>query len=136
MIAVLMLAMLTATSLLIAASLRLERLSSTLLAAYIALVAETTTLTLVLSPFREVRRTPLALSEVAVLALALVVWWGRGKPGLGLAFAARTFAALIRNPVVFAFLAVVALALAYELVLVLPVPANNWDSLTYHLPIG
>ena len=132
-IAVFMLTTLAATSLLVAASFRLEHFTATLLAAYIALVAETSAVTLALSPFREVRRGPLALSEVALLILALIVWWRRGKPGLGIALGARAIAAAARDPVVVVFLAVVALALAYELVLVLTVPSNNWDSLTYHL---
>jgi hypothetical protein len=129
----LMLGMLLATALLIATSLRLERLVPTLLAAYIALLAETSLLTLVLSPFREVKRGPLALSQGVVLTIALVVWWRRGKPRLGPARGARAAANVARDPPVVALLAVVAVALAYELVLVLTVPANNWDSLTYHL---
>ncbi len=134
MLPALMLAMLPTTSLLIATSLRLERLAPTLLTAYVALVAETSALTLALSPFREVKRGPLALSEVAVLSLALLVWWRRGRPGLGLAAGTRAIAAVARDPVVALFPVIVAIALGYELVLVLTAPANNWDSLTYHLP--
>src|SRR5205085_1273057 len=37
------------------------------------------------------------------------------------------------DPLTAAFVAVVAAGLAYELVLALTVPPNNWDSLTYHL---
>ena len=133
MLAALMLAGLGATSLLFAASLRLGGLGATLLAAYVALIAETSALTLSLSPFREVKRGPLVLGEAALLSIALVVWWRRGKPRLGLARGARAVASVARDPVVAVFLVVVAVALAYELVLVLTVPANNWDSLTYHL---
>src|SRR5205823_10210692 len=39
----------------------------------------------------------------------------------------------VRDPLVVGFLAVVGVALAYELLLVLAAPPNNWDSLTYHL---
>jgi hypothetical protein len=128
-----MLAMLPATSILLASSLRLERVAPTLLAAYVALVAETSALTLTLSPFREVKRGPLALGEAALLAVAFGVWWRRGRPRLVPAGGARAIALAVRDPVIAAFLVVVAAALAYELVLVLTVPANNWDSLTYHL---
>ncbi len=63
MLAALMLAVLAATSLLLAASLRLGGLGPTLIAAYVCLVAETVALTLVLSPFRAVTRGWLAAGE-------------------------------------------------------------------------
>ena len=37
------------------------------------------------------------------------------------------------DPVTVLFLVAVAVVLAYELVLALTMPPNNWDSLTYHL---
>lgn len=134
LIALALLTMLAAAAMFSAAALRLGKLVSTLIAAYVLLVGEVTALTLVLSPFHAVTRTGLATAAEVLLACALVIWWLRGKPGIGLRQGLRTVRHIVRDPVVAAFLALVGAALAYELLLVWTVPANNWDSLTYHLP--
>ena len=133
MIASILIAGAIATALLAAVSLRLGSVVMMLLAAYVALVTETTVLTTVLSPFQAVTRGGLAAGEAVLLAAALTVWWLRGRPGLGLASARPALAELARDPVVVSLAVVAGIALAYELVLVLTVPPNNWDSLTYHL---
>ena len=121
------------TALLAATALRLQSLVSTLLVAYLALVANLGLVTLVLSPFREVTRGGLAVAESLLLMAAVAGWWLRGRPRLPLAPARPAISQILCSPLTALFLVVVVGVLAYELVLALTVPANNWDSLTYHL---
>jgi hypothetical protein len=122
-----------ATALLLAAAARLPGLAATLLAAYLAFVANLGLVTLVLSPARQVTRGGLAVAEGVLLAAALAVWWLRGQPGLQQLAGARGAAReILTDPLTAAFLVVVLVLLAYEGVLA-SVPPNNMDSLTYHL---
>jgi Glycosyltransferase family 87 len=121
------------TSLLVASSLRLPSLVSTLLAAYLAFVANLGLVTLALSPFREVTRGGLAVAEAVLLAAAIFTCVRRGRPGLPLAAARGAIGTIVSDPLTLLYLVVVVAALVYELVLGLTVPPNNWDSLTYHL---
>jgi hypothetical protein len=116
-----------------AASLRLPQLLTTLLAGYIVLVVELGAVTWVLSPFDAVTLTGLTAAEGVLLIGALGVWWARGRPGVHLAAARAELQSITRDRVTVLFLAVLAVALLYELVLAVTVPPNNWDSLTYHL---
>jgi len=127
-VAALLIGGVAAASLLIAAGLRLDSLAATLLAAYVALLAEVALLTSALSPLRAVTRAGLGAGEAVVLALAAGGWWLRGRPRLP---AARI--GPFRDPLVLAFGALAAVVLGYELAVVLTAPPNNWDSLTYHL---
>jgi len=120
-------------ALLAAASLRSSSLVTTILAAYLAFVADLGLVTWTLSPLRAVTRGGLAAAEAVLLAAAFAAWWLRGRPGLPLAAAAPSTRRLVSDPVSAICLGAVALLLAYELVLALTAPANNWDSLTYHL---
>jgi len=133
MIAVLLLLMVAATALAGAAALRLDGLATTLLAAYVLAVAEVTALVLLLSPWRAVTRAGLFAGEIVVLGIVGAAWWLRGRPTIRLGGLRATLGALLRDPAVVLLAGVVAVALAYELVLVLATPPNNWDSLTYHL---
>lgn len=126
------LAVLALTGLAWAACLRLS-LSSTLLAAYVAVVAETTLLTAALSPLRWVTRTGLFVGETLVLIGALAVWLRRGRPLPAFGVVRKLRYAFEGSPVTAILFATVVAALAYELTLGLTVPPNNWDSLTYHL---
>jgi hypothetical protein len=114
-------------SLLAAASLRLRSPLTTLLAAYVAWVANLAAATLVLSPFREMTRGGLAVVEVVLLLVVAAVWWLRGRPRPELYLPRLDRLSLV-------FLVAILALLAYELVLALTVPANNWDAVTYHLP--
>jgi hypothetical protein len=122
-----------ATALFLAVALRLSSLVATLLVAYLAWVGNLGLVTLALSPVRDVTRTGLALSEIALLVLALAVWWLRGRPRPPLDGARRAVREVVSNPLTAVFLGVVVLLLSYELLLCLTVPPNNMDSLTYHL---
>ncbi len=122
-----------ATALLAAASIPARGVVLTLLSAYVLLVAEVTALTLALSPLHAVTRTGLGVGEALVLSVVAGLWWLRGRPVPGVGSARPTLRVVAVNPVFVVFATVVAVALAYELALVLTVPANNWDSLTYHL---
>jgi len=127
-VAALLIGGLAVTSLLAAASLRLESLSASLLAAYVVLLAEAAALTAGLSPLRAVTRSGLAGAEGGLLPIAVAIWWLRGRPRLS-AVRLRPF----RDPLVLGFAALAVVVLGYELALVLTAPPNNWDSLTYHL---
>jgi len=122
-----------ATALLVAAAARRASLAASLLVAYLAYVANLGLVTLVLSPFREVTRGGLVLAELVALALALGLWWLRGRPGLPLASGRAVVGELVSDPLTALFLVGVLVLLAYELLLGLSVPPNNMDSLTYHL---
>ena len=121
------------TSLLVAAAMRFQSVVSTLLVAYLALVGNLGLVTLVLSPFREVTRGGLAVAEAVLLAAALAVWLGRGRPGLPLRSGRDAISAIVSSRLTLLYLLAVVAALAYELMLGLTVPPDNWDSLTYHL---
>jgi len=121
------------SAVLAAASLRLTSLVSTLLAAYLGFVAELGLVTWALSPLHAVTPAGLAVAEGVLLALALGAWLKRGRPPLPVRAAAPAIREIVADPVSAVFLATVGALLAYELVLVLTTPADNWDSLTYHL---
>ena len=116
-----------AVALLAAASLRSSSVVTTLLAAYLAFVADLGLVTWALSAVRGVTRGGLAVAEGLLLAAALAVWWRRGRPR------PPRLRRVALDPVSALCLAVLAVLLAYELALALTVPANNWDTLTYHL---
>lgn len=120
------------TALVAAATLRLRSPLSFLLAAYLLASAEIVALTLVLSPLRLVGASAYAIGEAALLAAVLALWQRQGRPrpslpSIDLRAAAR------RHPVLAGLAAAVAIALCYELFIVLATPPNNGDSLTYHL---
>jgi glycosyl transferase family 87 len=133
MIGLLVIGLAIATALLAAASMRLASLVSSLLAAYLGFSANLVVVVVALSPFREVTLGGLAVAEAILFAGVLAGWWLRGRPGLPLGAFGPAIRAVAGEPVAAIFLAVAILVLGYELVLVLTVPPNNWDALTYHL---
>jgi hypothetical protein len=122
-----------ATALIAAVALRRPSLVATLLAAYLVLVADVVLVVLALSPFRAVTAGGLAATQAVLFAAALGGWWLRGRPRPPLGAARDAWRALAADRVALLFLVVVAIVLAYELVLALTVPPNNFDSLNYHL---
>ncbi len=133
MLIVLGLAVLAITALLVAASLRSDRLSVFVLAMHVIAFAELSAIVLALSPLRWVTRTGLLTSEAVVLVVAVAVWVRRDRPAVPLGGVVSFVRAALRDPVVVAFVLVVGALLVYEAVLVLTMPPNNWDSLNYHL---
>lgn len=127
------LALAIVAAVLVAAALRLPSLVAMLLAAYVVLVAEMGVVTWSLSPLRAVTPTGMAIEQAGILAVAVVAWWIRGRPGLGLTRAGPALRAIAGDPLVLAFVGVAATALAYELLVAVTFPPTNWDSLTYHL---
>jgi hypothetical protein len=71
-----------------------------------------------------------AVGAAAFLMSAAVVWHVRGRPR----WPHATLRPLVDSRIVQALGAVIAASVAYELLLVLLTPPNNWDSMTYHLP--
>ena len=116
-----------------AASLRLGGIAATLVTAYLVLVAQIAAVTWVLSPFDAVTIGWLTLAELALAVAAVAAWMLRGRPLPPGAGAKADLRLLLADPLTLLFAAVVTAGLAYELVLALTVPPNNWDSLTYHL---
>jgi hypothetical protein len=123
-----------ATAVLVAASARLSSLVSTLLVAYLALVAATAGVVVALSPYRLVTSNGLLVAEIALLGAAVAVWVVRGRPAVPLGPARVAFGRLARRPEMLAFVAAILALLGYELLLGVAMPPLNWDSLTYHLP--
>jgi hypothetical protein len=114
-----------ATAVLVALSLRVGP-TATMVVAYVAWVANLALATQILSPLRQVDRGGLAVVEGVLLAGVALWWWRAGRPR-----------PVVRVPAVDAVtalaLAAAAVLLAYELVLGLTVPPDNWDAVSYHL---
>ena len=133
MIGILLIAAVIAFALLIAAALRLSGLVSTLLAAYLALLANVGFVTFALSPVREVTVAGLVLAEAVLLAGAFAFWWLRGRPRPPLGSAKAAARRIFTDPVVAVFAVAVLVLLVYEFVLGVSVPPTNGDALAYHL---
>jgi hypothetical protein len=114
------------------AALLCRALVPALLALYVLAVAEIVVLTEALSLVHGVYAWAYVGAEAAVAAAALAVWNARGRP-LPLLPRLDLAGALRRHPVLAALALVVALALAYQAFLVVTVPPNTWDAMTYHL---
>jgi hypothetical protein len=125
---------LVSSSLVLAASLRLTTLSSTLLAAYLAFVSTTVGIVLLLSAFQAVGRAGIGFAVGIHTVASFVVWWLRGSPRIPLGRARTVAKMLALEPVAAVFAILVAAVLVYELIAVCSAPPSNWDSLTYHLP--
>ena len=126
-------ATLAATALAAACSLRLRRLPSFLLAAYLLAAAELVLLAEVLSILDAVGAAGYAVGEAALLAASMSVWRARAfprppLPQLDLLAAAR------RHRILTALAIVVGGAVVYQLFIAVATPPNNWDSMSYHLP--
>ncbi|HWE80786.1 MAG TPA: hypothetical protein VG265_03990 [Gaiellaceae bacterium] len=129
---VLLPALAVAVAAVVAASLRLRGVVSALLAGYLVLVANIALVTWALSPFHVVTRAGLLVAELVLLAVAVGVWWRRGRPLFPLP-SITGLRGLAGDPVTAAFVLVLVAVLVYELVVALTAAPNNWDSLTYHL---
>ena len=116
-----------------ACSLRLDGVIATVVAGYLALVTQIAAVTWLLSPFDAVTVSWLTLLEAVLASAATAAWVLRGRPLPAVAGARAELRVVRSDPLTLLFAAVVAVGLAYELVLALTVPPNNWDSLTYHL---
>jgi hypothetical protein len=116
-----------------ACSLRLGGLAATIVAGWLVLVAQIAAVTWALSPFNAVTLSWLTAVEAVLVVAAVLAWVLRGRPLPPLATARADVRSVAADPLTLAFLALVLAGLAYELVLALTVPPNNWDSLTYHL---
>jgi hypothetical protein len=127
------LTMLTAAAIFVAASLRLPTAVDAALASYLTFGALAIAIALVLSPFHGLTVLGLLLGAFCALALSVAAWASRGRPGLPLGGVVGTARDVLRDPPVLILASAVALALAYAAALSLATPANNFDSLRYHL---
>ena len=124
------LALVAATGLTVAASLRVSFVG-TLLAAYLIASAEIVGVAEVLSPPHAIRRGPY-FAAILVLAAVSACWWNRaGRPRPPRP--TIQVRAVVRHPVVAALLVAVVVGIAFEAFLVLHTVPNNYDSMTYHL---
>src|SRR5271154_3367360 len=103
-----------ATAVFVALALGLPSLLGTVLASYVALIADLAVVTWALSPFHAVTQWGLFASQLVLLALAVGLWWYRGRPAPS--FAGARAAARELDAVTIVFLVVAAAALAYQLV--------------------
>jgi hypothetical protein len=124
---------LTAAALLVAASLRLPTAIDAALAAYLVFGALAIAIALAVSPFHALTVGGLLLGAVCALGVAITAWATRGRPALPFGGVARAGRDVLRDPPVLILACGVALALAYSAALALATPANNYDSLWYHL---
>lgn len=131
--ALLLIGLPVASSCLAAAAARRQSLVSTLLLAYLCLVANLAVTTLALSPLADVTRGWLALTQTGWLAASVAVWSARGRPRPPLAAATTACREVLGDPLSALFVAGGVAVLAYELALGLTVPPNELDELTYHL---
>jgi hypothetical protein len=112
-----------------AACLRRAGWAELVLGAYVVAWAELVGLVFLLSPSRLVRPGPLLAAEAIVALVVVAAWVAHGRP-----LPARP-SRLRRPDLPVAILAVaVGLAVAYAAFLVVAVPPNTYDSMTYHLP--
>jgi hypothetical protein len=116
-----------------ACSLRLDGIVATVVAGYLAIVTQIAAVAWFLSPFDAMTLPWLTVLEAVLAAAAVVAWVLRGRPLPTAAGARAELRSLRSDPLTVLFAALVAAGLAYELVLALTMPPNNWDSLTYHL---
>ena len=121
-------------ALLVACALELRGLVATALAAYVVLTAELAALTLTLSPFRAATQLGLTVAALGVFLGALVLWLHRGRPRPAAGRLPDVRRLATRGPAVLVLSIGVGVSFAYELLVALRAPPNNWDSLTYHLP--
>jgi hypothetical protein len=126
------LALLSATGLLISASLRIRGPAELVLAVYVVASAEVVGLFLFLSAFDAVTRAALIAGLVAVLGSAFAVWMLVGNASR-LPLPRHPFRGIrMRGPLVLLSIAV-ACGLVYLIVLIAATPPNGWDPTNYHL---
>ena len=114
-----------------AAALRLPSATAFVLAWYLLLSAFVLLAVELLSLAHGVDRAELAASGLAALVVGVAAWRTTGRPAFPRVALPRNV--VRREPVVAALAAVVALAVAYEALLLVVAAPNTWDSLTYHL---
>jgi hypothetical protein len=106
--ALLILAASVATAFFAAVSLRFASLVSTILAAYLAFVAEAVIVVIGLLLFRDVHTGPVAITQLVLLAVSVVCWLWRGRPGLPIGSVVEPARELRRSPVAVLFVFVAA----------------------------
>lgn len=126
---------LAVTGWLLVVTLRL-RAATAIVGWWVLVCAELVVATEILSLLHRIGRPGYAIVEVVALVIALAAWQRAGRPrfweplrGVGSAAASR----LREHPLLAVMALVVALALCYELFIVVATPPNNWDSMHYHL---
>jgi hypothetical protein len=127
------LGLLTAASVLATASLRLPSAIDAVLAAYLVFSGLAIGIALALSLFHGLTVLGLILGAACALASATIAWVLTGKPALPLHDVVRVGRDALRDPPVLVLACAVTLALAYCVALAVATPANNHDSLWYHL---
>jgi hypothetical protein len=132
LLGLLLLALLSASGLLVATALRIRRPAELIVAVYIVASAEIVGLSLLLSPFDAFTRGALLAGLVALCAAAFAVWVlvGAHRPP-SLPRLPRTIAH--RDGPLLVLAIGVVLGLAYVVALIVGTPPNGWDPLNYHL---
>lgn len=118
---------------LVAAALRLPTATDAVLAAYVTFGALVIVIVLAVSPFHGLTAVGLLLGTGCALAIAIAAWAWRGRPALPFRGVARAARHSLRDPPVLILACGVLLAMAYSAALAVGTPANNFDSLRYHL---
>jgi hypothetical protein len=132
LLGILALALLSATGLVVAVTLRIRRPAELVLAVYVVASAEVVGLFLFLSAFDAVTRGALIGGLVAVFTAALAVWVLAGTEHLP-SLPRRPFADVGERGPLLVLAVVVGLGLAYIIALIVATPPNGWDPANYHL---
>jgi hypothetical protein len=120
---------------LVAASLRLASLTSFLLCAWLVACAGVITLSFVLSAVGALGRPGLLAGLAVLVAAAAIAWAGTGRPAAPpVRSPLRELRSALRDPLLAALTALLALAYAYLSVVAIAIPQVDWDVLIYHLP--
>jgi hypothetical protein len=124
---------LATAAVLMAASLRLPTATDAALAAYVAFSAMAIAIVLALSPFQALTTAGLLAGATVTAVIGAAVWVATGRPALPVRGALVAGRMVLRDPPVLLLALGVALAFAYAAALAVGTPANNYDSIWYHL---
>ena len=125
--------LLATAAVLVAAALRLPTATDAALGAYVAFSAMAIAIALALSPFQALTTAGLLAGATVTAVIGAAVWVARGRPALLARGALVAGRIVLRDPPVLILALGVALAFAYSATLAVGTPANNYDSVWYHL---
>lgn len=118
----------------LAACLRLPSVAETLLAVYLIAWAEVVVLMLALSTVHAVSRTWTVAGVAGGVGASALIWHARGQPRLpSIRSAVATLRSAIADPIVGFATVAFCIVFAYSALLALLTPANEGDTLAYHL---
>jgi hypothetical protein len=132
LLAIVAVALLAGTGLVVATAVRVRGPAQLVLAAYVIGFVEIVSLSLVLSPFEALTRRAILVGLAGMFAAAVTVWFLVGAPRPP-RISRRRLHASGASPELLVLAVATGLGLAYVVALIVGTAPNNWDSLSYHL---